>query len=285
MGGFFMRKKVENTLTITLIILILPCVLSFLLNDQMEKIYRSIQDEAAYISVKTNQGIQEMNMEEYIIGVTATQIPLTYELEAIKAQMVIARTNLFYEMEQGQAWEGDYLTLAELESKGVANKFLQAQKETKGEYLTYQGKRMMASFHALSAGKTRDGKEAFMSDGYEYLQSRNCPADEKAPDYQSVVQIAENWRGLEIVQRDSAGYVQQLNFKETYFSGEEFRRLFGLPSSNFTIQENEEGIFLTVLGIGHGLGLSQYTAQQLALSGKGYREILQYFFEGVEIVR
>lgn len=278
-----MRKKVENTLLITMLMILLPCILSFLLNGKMEEIYRNIQDEAAYISVKTDQGIEEMNIEEYIIGVTAAQIPFSYEKEAIKAQMVIARTNLYYEMQNGQTWDGEYYTLVELERAGVSDKFLEAQKETVGERLTYQGELIMASFHALSAGRTRDGKEAFMAEGYEYLQSKKCPADEKSEDYRCEVQIADSWKGLEVVLRDSAGYVQQLAFEDTCFSGEEFRRLLGLPSSNFMIEEREDGIFLTVFGIGHGLGLSQYTAQQLALAGKGYQEILLYFFDGVEI--
>lgn len=280
-----MKNKIEHILTAVLIVLTVPCALTFLLNDKMEEIYRNIQDEAAYIFVKTHQGIQEMNIEEYIIGVTAAQIPLDYELEAIKAQMVAARTNLLYEMQDGKVWDGDYLTLAELEMAGVAEKFLKAQKETKGECLLYRDELIMASFHALSAGQTRDGTEAFMADGYEYLKSRTCPSDEKAENYEKQIQIASEWEGLEIIKRDQAGYVQQMMFDETCISGEEFRVLLGLPSANFEIEKNDEGIFVTTYGIGHGLGMSQYTAQQMALTGKSYKDILLYFYDGVEIIK
>ena len=265
--------------------LILPCALTYLLNGKMEEIYRNIQDEAAYILVKTNRGIQEMNMEEYIIGVTAAQIPLEYELEAIKAQMVIARTNLLYEMQEGKVWDGNYLTLAGLELEGVADKFLLAQKETQGEKLLYDGKPIMASFHALSAGQTRDGKEVFQAEGYDYLKSKTCPSDKKAEEYKTSIQISDEWRELEVTGRDSAGYVQQLMFEETYVSGEEFRTLLGLPSANFEIEKKEDGIFVTTYGIGHGLGMSQHTAQQLALTGKSYKDILLYFYDGVEITK
>lgn len=278
-----MKKKLEHTLTLILVMMILPCALTFLLNGKMEEIYRSIQDEAAYISVKTSRGIQEMNLEEYIIGITATQIPLDYELEAVKAQMVIARTNLYRQMQDNEVWEGDYLSLTELELQGAAEKFIKAQKATKGQVLLYEDKLIMASFHALSGGKTRDGNETFLTEGYEYLQSKSCPADKKAQEYQSVIQIADSWKNLEIVKRDSAGYIQQLQLGDTLMSGEEFRNLLGLPSANFEIAVKEGKVYLTTCGIGHGLGLSQYTAQQLALVGKDYREILTYFYDGTEI--
>lgn len=277
------KKKLEHTLTMILIMMILPCALTFLLNGKMEEIYRAIQDEAAYISVKTNQGIQEMNLEEYVIGVTAAQIPLEYEPEAIKAQMVIARTNLYRLMQENEVWEGEYLTLRELELAGVADKFIKAQKATKGQILVYQDKPVMASFHALSAGRTRSGNEVFLSEEYPYLQSKACPSDKKAEEYQSVIQIAESWKDLQVIKKDSAGYIQQLQIGETVMSGEEFRNLLGLPSSNFEIAVKEEGVFLTTYGMGHGLGLSQYTAQQLALVGKNYKEILSYFYSDVEI--
>lgn len=278
-----MKEKIEQTLTIILVILVLPCALTLLLNGKMRAIYRNIQDEAAYISVKTNQGVQEMNLEEYVIGVTASQIPLDYDMEAVKAQMVIARTNLYRMEQEKEVWEGDYLTLTELETAGAAEKFLEAQKATRGEILVYEDKPIMASFHALSAGATRDGNEAFQSEEYGYLKSRTCPADKKASQYRTVVQIDPSWADMEILKRDSAGYVQQLKAGTSIMSGEEFRNLLGLASSNFDIEKNGDGIFLTTYGIGHGFGMSQYTAQQLALSGKSYEEILGYFFEGARI--
>lgn len=268
---------------VILIILVLPCVMTLLLNGKMREIYRMIQDETAYISVQTNRGIQEMNLEEYVIGVTAAQIPLDYELEAVKAQMVITRTNLRRMMQEKEVWDGDYLTLTELETAGVADKFLKAQRATRGKILTWKNQPIMASFHALSAGCTRDGNETFQSEDYGYLVSKTCPSDKKAGEYKTTVQIDDSWAGLQITKRDSAGYVQQLQVDDTVMSGEEFRNLLGLASANFEVKANEDGVFLTTYGIGHGLGMSQYTAQQMALSGKNYREILTYFFKDTEI--
>ncbi len=280
-----MKEKIEHTLSIILVILVLPCAMTLLLNGKMQDIYRAIQDEAAYISVQTNQGIQEMNLEEYVIGVTATQIPLDYELEALKAQMIITRTNLYRMIKEKEVWDGDYLTLAELETAGVADKFLKAQRETKGKILTWNGEPIMASFHALSAGYTRDGYETFQSGEYGYLVSKVCPSDKKAEAYESTIQIDSSWADMEIIKRDSSGYVRQLQVGESIMSGEEFRNLLGLPSANFEIEVRADGVFLTTYGVGHGLGMSQYTAQQMALSGKNYKEILTYFFKDVELAK
>lgn len=278
-----MKEKLEQTLTMILVILVLPCAVTLLLNGKMREIYRAIQDEAAYISVQTAQGIQEMNLEEYVIGVTASQVPLEYDLEAVKAQMVITRTNLCRMLDEQEVWDGEYRTLAELETAGAADKFLKAQRETKGKILTWQGQPIMASFHALSAGHTRDGCETFDSEDYGYLVSRVCPSDKKAQGYKTTVQIDSSWADMEILERDSAGYVRQLRAGDSVLSGEEFRNLLGLASANFEVEVNADGVFLTTYGIGHGLGMSQYTAQQMALSGKNYKEILTYFFKDIEI--
>lgn len=277
------KENVEHALTMVLIVLLLPCAMTLLMNGKMQEIYRKIQDRAAYISVKTNTGVSKMNLEEYVIGVTAAQIPLDYETEAIKAQMVIARTNLYRQMQAEKIWDGEYISLTELRRKGAAEKFLKAQKSTDGEILTYEARPVMASFHALSAGKTRDGTETFQSDAYGYLKSKVCPSDEKAENFRSEIQIDDSWKNLKILNRDSAGYVKQLQFENSVMSGEEFRNMLGLPSAAFELKIGEKGVFLTTKGIGHGLGMSQYTAQQMALVGKNYREILAYFFEDTEV--
>ncbi|MDO4521621.1 MAG: SpoIID/LytB domain-containing protein [Eubacteriales bacterium] len=275
-----MEKKIERTLALILLFLALPCALIMLLGGRMEKVYRTIQDEAAYISVQTGQGIRDMNLEEYVIGVTAAEMPQSYEPEAVKAQMVLTRTNLYRSKEEGKVWQGAYVPLTELEAAGVADKFLKAQEATKQQILTYEGEPVMASFHALSAGNTRSGEETFQNEGYPYLKSKACPSDKRADDYECRVQIADDWRGLTVVKKDSAGYVQQVQIGDAIYSGEEFRNLLGLPSAHFQVDERKEGIFLNIQGIGHGIGMSQNTAQEMALSGKKYKEILGYFFEG-----
>ena len=89
---------------------------------------------------------------------------------------------------------------------------------------------------------------------------------------------------MEVLTTDSAGYVMEVRCGEETVSGEEFRDTYHLTSACFTLQESDGQTRVTCTGIGHGLGMSQYTAQQLALEGKTYIEILQYFFPDLEIV-
>lgn len=281
-----MKKRAENILTVILIILVLPCALTLLLGGRMEKIYRTIQNEADYITVKTSGGVLELDLEEYVIGVTASQIPFGYDLEAVKAQMVVARTNLYHQLqENGKSIEQNFVTMEELERAGEAEKFLRAQKETAGEILTWEDEPIMASFHALSAGNTRDGYETLLTEDYPYLVSKSCPGDEKAEGFQKVVEIDPSWADMEVLERDSAGYVMQIQANGETMSGEEFRSLLGLPSSCFDINKNGDTILLIISGIGHGLGMSQYTAQQMALADKDYIDILTYFYKDVTLVR
>lgn len=286
MRRYVVKKHAENILTVILLILVIPCALTLLLSGRMEKIYRAIKNETDYITVKTSSGTLELDLEEYVVGVTAAQIPFGYDIEAIKAQMVIARTNLYRQLaEGGESKEQNFVTMTELERAGASEKFLRAQKETSGEILTWEDEPIMASFHAVSTGKTRDGNDTFLQKTYPYLVSKICPADETMPNARQTIQIDDSWADLKVLERDSAGYVLRIETEDGVMSGEAFRILLGLPSSAFEVVKNENGVFLEVSGIGHGLGMSQYTAQQLALANKDYIDILSYFFEGVQFIQ
>ncbi|SDG08547.1 SpoIID/LytB domain-containing protein [Marvinbryantia formatexigens] len=281
-----MKKRIEYILTGILVMLVLPCAMMLLLDGRMSEIYRSIKNETDYITVKTNSGALEMELEEYVIGVTAAQIPAGYDLEAVKAQMVAARTNLYRQIEaDGKVESGAYLTMTELERMGSAEKFLRAQRETRGQVLEWEGRPILASFHACSAGNTRDAKEVLRTEEYPYLVSKVCPSDTGAADAETTLQIDSSWADMQITERDSTGYVLQISLDGKTMSGEEFRNLLGLPSANFEVSTTGGETWLTVHGIGHGLGMSQYTAQQMALTGKDYKEILAYFYPGTDLIK
>ena len=277
-----LKKRTQNVLTAILMMMVVPIGLTLLLNGKMNEIYQNIKNDITYITIRHGAEVKDIDLEEYVMGITAVQIPLEYDLEAIKAQMVIARTNAYREMQDGKI-EGEGMSLVELELRGAGDKFRKAQKATRGLILTQEGEPILASFHAVSSGKTRDGQETFQSEKYAYLKSRNCPADKNAPDYKMTVQIDDSWKDLTILERDSAGYVRRVQKDNETMSGEEFRLTLGLMSSNFRMETNGSGTFVTTYGVGHGLGMSQYTAQQMASSGKNYKEILAYFYEGVEV--
>ena len=277
-----LKKRTENLLTAMIFMMAVPLGFTLLLNGKMNEIYQSIRNAITYITIRSGTEVKDIDLEEYVMGITAVQIPLEYDLEAIKAQMIIARTNAYREMQDGKI-EGEGMSLVELELRGVGDKFRKAQEATRGLILTKDGEPIMASFHAVSSGKTRDGQETFQSEKYSYLNAKNCPADKNAPDYKMTVQIDDSWKDLIVLERDNAGYVRRVQRGDETMSGEEFRLTLGLMSSNFRMETNGSGTFITTYGKGHGLGMSQYTAQQMALSGKSCKEILNYFFEDTQI--
>lgn len=273
----------EQVLTVLLVVILLPCAITLLLNSRMSRIYQAIQDETKYISIESGDKTEEISLEEYVLEVTASELPADTQLEAIKAQMVLVRTNAYRQLQNDGIRPKERMSLAEIELMRNGDAFRKAQKETKGEILTWQGKTILASYHPVSAGQTREAREVFRSEDYPYLTGKACPGDKDAPQYRQSIQIDESWRNMEIEEKDSAGYVLRLKLNDTEMSGEEFRIKLGLPSSNFRVEKNGDGVFVITRGIGHGLGMSQYTAQQLAKNGTGYREILAYFFDQTKL--
>lgn len=273
----------EHILTVLLAVVVLPAAISLLLNGKMNRIYQAIQQETGTLTVKNKGKENEITLEEYVMEVTAAEIGADAPIEAVKAQMVLVRTNAWRQMKEGGVKEKERISLTDLEILGEGRKYRKAEKETRGKILTYQGEPIMASYHKLSAGQTREGEEVFRSEEYPYLGSKACPGDQKSPEYKKTIQIDDSWKDMEVEERDSAGYILRLRLGNTVMSGEEFRIVLGLPSSCFRIEKNGDGVFVITRGIGHGLGMSQYTAKKLAENGSSYQEILEYFFDQTDI--
>ena len=209
--------------------------------------------------------------------------------------------------------EDDYLTRHELEEKAGTSEvdsyyenLVRAMRETENQVLFYQDTYALAPFHQSSNGQTRSAQEVLGVDNCPYLAVRDCPLDKEADfemqittfeykDIQSkcksfLVAVAEadanktyQFSDFEIISHDSAGYVLQLRIGETVCTGDQFRDALSLASSAFSIKDSDGKLRITTMGKGHGLGLSQWTAQKMAKAGKSYEEILQFFFEGTTL--
>ena len=206
--------------------------------------------------------------------------------ECIKAQCVIARTNLKAAEEMGTELPGS-MTMGELQElwgdyfSEAEGKIKEAIQETDGETLQYRNHYIYAAYHAVSAGNTRNIEELYPDSDMPYLSGVACYEDAQSPDYLSVLYLDQE---ITIEEEDSAGYVTKAQMNGKSYTGEELRGELGLKSANFTVTELEPGkIRIVTKGHGHGFGLSQYTAQKMAEKGEDYRNILQYFFPGTEL--
>lgn len=246
------------------------------------------------------------DMEEYVAAIAASQISWNYQKETVKAQTVIARTNLYLK-KQKQEMEGVLEEAANVFRQKNRNKdmteqfalFQDAARETKGEVLTLKGEKKEIPYHRLSAGKTRDGKE-ILGDLYTYIPSVETAKDIDSPLYvegcyfsfQDIERrmkkkyggfyFGEN-KSIEVKKTDTTGYVMEMEIGNQMLQGEQVRMLLELPSACFTVQKSEKDVRFLCKGIGHGMGMSQYGAEQMALEGKNYKEILAYFFPELQV--
>ena len=252
-------------------------------------------------------GVDEQT-EAQVTARLAAQIPADYEMECLKAQAVIVRTNLYREMEEKNAAEEgwDEAQMREVwgdDYRRNLEKLQEAVEETEGEILTWEGEPIQAAFHVASSGKTRNAAEVPGQEAYTYLQGADSEEDIRRPGflYIGYMEKAEFAAALQqlfpnetmdagtlpgapqIVERDSAGYVTRVQYGTTIANGEAVRAALGLNSACFYLSELEGKIRIVTKGIGHGLGFSQYGAEQMAKRGSSYRELLQYYYRDVKI--
>lgn len=248
-------------------------------------------------------------LEEYVVGVVAAEMPAAFPVEALKAQAVAARTYQVRKMEENGSQEvlydvgQAYCTVEEQKVKWgdnyaiYGNKIRGAVGATAGEIMVYEGSPILAVFHAQSGGKT-EAAENVWSKPLPYLKSVDSKGDEKAP--QNTVEVVFSQEDaerklatlgkieekgkkftVEIVERSQAGYVQKVQAGGLSLTGKQVREALGLRSANFTVEKRGDTFVFITHGYGHGAGMSQYGASFLAEDGKNYKEILKHYYQDI----
>lgn len=265
-------------------IILLPYIITVFINGPAVLTGAEVGED--YLFVEVDGKSREIPVEEYAIGILAREIPVTYEKEALEAQAVMLRTRMYKQItEEGKTsiFTDKYFEEKEMKKQWGRVKYEEYRaalrdvwQSTEGQVLTYGDVLITTPFHQLSNGRTRSGNEVFGSEGYPYLQIRECPKDVEAIDQTQTMLIEKG--DYEMISTDSAGYVLQIREGERTITGEEFRQEKGLASACFALQEYEDKIRVTTQGNGHGIGLSQNMANEMAKEGKTHEEILAYFF-------
>lgn len=251
--------------------------------------------------------IETQEIEEAVVGTVAREIGVTAERQAILAQCVVARTNIYDARVRGTA-EPEALDIEGMQKlwgadfKQMYDRMAECVTLTENEVLLWEGDYAYAAYHAISAGRTRDMKEIYEKADMPYLTEQLCQADVTALGYLSVSYLdkeafleecrrlfpesaLDGMAGIEVHSRDAAGYVGEIKVGEMTVSGEVFRKSFGWNSACFSISELDGQVRIVTKGLGHGFGLSQNTAAAMAAEGADYKEILGYFYPGTEIVK
>lgn len=259
------------------------------------------------VSVLTDTGVVQMELEEYICCVVLAEMPADFEPEALKAQAVVARTYTCRKRGDSKHSSADVCTDPSccqafcspeyfLENGGAEDaleKVRSAVYDTKGEVLFYNGEFIEATYFSCSGGKTEDAQAVWGTD-VPYLQSVSSPGEENATHYTdtvifSLVQLCDKLGvsqsalldyGIGSISYTNGGGVETIVIGGITFSGTRVRQMLGLRSTAFVITWAGESVAVTTKGFGHRVGMSQYGAEAMAVAGSNYREILYHYYQG-----
>lgn len=304
-----MKEKMIEWMFLLFTTLLVPCFITLIISGTEKR-----QEELFSGILLEYENGQIVDMEEFLPYMIAGEISLDYEEETLKAQAVVARTNLMRELNgKKEAKVTDlslnYLTpekfeasLGEKTKYNMMNKLKRAVKDTYSQVLTYQNSYIEALYHPVSIGNTVSAEEIF-GKTRPYLVAVTSSQDVESEQYMTIKEIpllealhilqGENiakeltedtlYSFLQVEEKTENGYVKQIAVGNQKITGDRFKEIFQLNSTNFYLEEKEGSLRMIVLGKGHGIGLSQFGANVMAKEKKGYKEILKKYYPGTKI--
>ncbi len=278
-------------------------------------------DRDVTLTIQDGDTSEQMTLERYLTGVVRGEMPASFEMEALRAQAAAERSYVYYQLAAGRKDthpDADFCTdhtccSAYLSETAAREKWggdfapwntrvEQAVSDTDGQVVLYNGRPILAVFHSSSAGRTAAAGDVWSGD-LPYLVSVDSPeGEETVPNYYSTVTFTaaeakekllaahpelklsgtpDRWFGA--AAENGSGRVETVSVGGTDIEGTELRRIFGLRSACFTVAADSESVTFRVTGYGHGVGMSQYGANQLAREGKTWQEILEWYYTGATV--
>ena len=272
---------------------------------------------------KSGNKVVSLTLKDFTLGAVATEMPITFEPEALKAQAVAAYTyfsslkekhsqnpnpnlkDADFEIDSAN-WQY-YVSKEQMRERWGENfdfyyeKLSQAVEPVLGQSLKQNGHYIEALYHSISSGNTEDIVDVF-GGNCSYLRSVPSPGDLLAPGYLSSKEISleelkstaknkgpgisfdENPQYLiKIIKKTDSSMVLEAKIGEKSVTGREIRDLFSLRSANFDVNIHNEKVEFLVRGYGHGVGMSQYGAQNMAKQGADYKQILAWYYPETEL--
>lgn len=264
-----------------------------------------VQEQTVTI-YRTNGSVVTLAISDYLIGVVAAEMPASFSNEALKAQVIVARTYTLKKLSQGVRLTDSVSTQAYIDEREMKNlwgssysiyynKIKSAVEGTKDLVLTYQGNYIEAVYHSTSNGKTESAQNVW-GNYVPYLVSVDSPWDQSATSYLrttekelgvvlSVLGINETDLVNASISRNVSGRVETVAVGEKIYSGIDLRTMLGLRSTDFDLTVQNGNLVITTRGYGHGVGMSQYGANGMANAGYNYEQILKHYYTGVNLVQ
>lgn len=281
-----------------------------------EKTSENVDENKIKLLLTETKEVIELDFDDYIKGVLIGEMPVSYEIEALKAQALVARTYTLYKLKNTisshenadmcddinccQCYKTKEYAFASWNDEEENEKWLkieEAVNATKNQYITYNNETIAAFFHANSAGKTEDVKYIWGEVEIPYLKSvEGYETDLKeetkifsSGEFENKIKskcksYTYESGEIKIIDYTTSGRANTLKIGENILKATELRTLLGLKSTVIeSIVAKDEEIQIVTKGYGHGVGMSQVGANQMALNGKKYDEIIKHYYTGVEI--
>lgn len=262
-------------------------------------------DEENLIAVSYNGDNLKMTIDDYVIHVLACEMPASFNVEALKAGAVAARTFYLYKINHNSSYVANttdqcFNSIEEMKKKwnDDYDKFYNIIKDvvtdTSGEFISYEGNVIESFYFSMSNGYTEDVQNVF-SESKPYLVSVESSWETDVANFEKSVTFSINnffsKLGLnesekfeyEILSRSDSGRVNEILINGVKFEGTDFRKRLGLRSTDFDVDFKDDNVIITTRGYGHGVGMSQYGANEMAKLGYTYKDILKYYYKGVDI--
>ncbi len=291
-------------LLILILILSIIAISSFWI--EKTTFFDNSEDMNIIIKNKDTDEEKEINLEEYVIGVIAGEMPASFDEEALKAQAIAARSYAINKINTSTTsydvltdiTNQVYITIEQMQEKWgndfnyYYEKIKNAVDATKGLVMTYDGEVISAYYFSMSNGYTEDVAAVFGGEK-DYLVSVESSWDKNVKNFTVLTTISKkefctklniecNNIVINKIKRSDTNHVETILINNKEFKGTEIRSLLGLRSTDFTI-EIDNDIKITTNGYGHGVGMSQYGANEMAKLGYTYDEILKYYYKNIEI--
>lgn len=265
----------------------------------------SLNSNSTIVTVYRNNGdVLKLELEEYIIGVVASEMPASFNIEALKAQSILSRTYALKAIKSNKKLTDTVSTQVYKDSAQLKkmwgnnydvyyNKIKKAIESTKGKTIKYNNEYIEAVFHSTSNGFTENSKEVW-GNYFPYLVSVESKYDTNVNSFSKTISISyeelSSKLGI-ILNKDSSveyiknesGRISNITIDGISFKGTTFRNKLGLRSTDFELIFNDNDVTINTRGYGHGVGMSQYGANEMAKLGMSYKDIIYYYYTGVSI--
>ncbi len=307
------RKYVVTVVLMVSIFLAVPCIITLSITGVVGN---NTQDDAVTgrrVVVRYGNATKTYDVNKFIAMVLASRLNISSEVEVLKAQSVMVRTDIYRMMGDEYSIESEtlkmpYLTERQMKSQWGKdydtkyNLIMDCVGATTGMVLTYNGELIEAKMQEVSGGKTLSG-EKYLGENYKYLAEVECTQDIQSPNFLRVVTFSNKefvkkikqeyadvgldesnpLSGIQIVSKSDSGYVLKLQVGNVVLSGGTLANILGINSSCMTFEESDAGIKITTKGVGDGFGVSLYYADYLAKTGMDYKSILSKFYSGTTL--